>query len=52
MTRPTSSAPIILAAGVMLTLWGAVSAWIVSVIGLAAIGFGAVRWAKEAKRTE
>jgi len=52
MTRPTSSAPIILAAGVMLALWGAVSAWLVSVIGVTAIGYGALRWAKEARRTE
>ena len=30
MTRPTSYAPIVLAAGVMLTLWGVASTWIVS----------------------
>jgi hypothetical protein len=44
MIRPTSYAPIVLAAGVMLTLWGAASTWIVSAVGLLAIGIGAVRW--------
>jgi hypothetical protein len=47
MTRPTSYAPIVLAAGVMLTLWGAVSAWIVSVAGVIVIGIGAARWIKD-----
>jgi uncharacterized membrane protein YecN with MAPEG domain len=47
MSRPTSYAPIVLAAGLMLTLWGAASTWIVSVAGLIAIGFGAVRWMKD-----
>lgn len=47
MTRPTSYAPIVLAAGVMLALWGAVSTWIVSIVGLLAIGFGAARWKKD-----
>jgi uncharacterized membrane protein len=47
MTRPTSYAPIVLAAGVMLALWGAVTTWIVSLIGLLAIGFGVARWKKD-----
>lgn len=47
MTRPTSYAPIVLAAGVMLTLWGAVSAWMVSAAGLIVVGIGAVRWMKD-----
>jgi len=47
MTRPTSYAPIVLAAGVMLALWGAASTWIVSAIGLLAIGIGAARWFKD-----
>jgi len=50
MNRPTSYAPIVVAAGVMLTLWGAASTWIVSVAGLIIVGFGAARWIKEAKR--
>jgi hypothetical protein len=49
MTRPISYAPIVLALGVMLALWGAVSSWIVSVAGLIGIGIGAVRWIKEAR---
>jgi uncharacterized membrane protein len=47
MTRPTSYAPIVLAAGVMLTLWGAASTWIVSVAGLIVIGIGASLWRKD-----
>lgn len=50
MTRPTSYAPIVLAAGVMLTLWGAASTWIVSVAGVIVIGVAAARWVKEAKK--
>jgi hypothetical protein len=49
MTRPSSYAPILLAAGVMLALWGAASTWIVSAIGLLAIGFGAARWLKDVR---
>jgi hypothetical protein len=48
MTRPTSYAPIVLAAGVMLALWGAATTWIVSAVGLLVIGIGAARWIKEA----
>jgi hypothetical protein len=47
MSRPTSYAPIVLAAGVMLTLWGAASTWIVSVAGLIVIGIGTSRWIRE-----
>jgi uncharacterized membrane protein len=50
MSRPTSYAPIVLAAGVMLTLWGAASTWIVSIVGLLVIGIGAARWLKEARK--
>jgi hypothetical protein len=49
MTRPASYAPIVLAAGVMLALWGAASTWLVSVIGLFAIGVGAARWLKDVR---
>jgi len=47
MTRSTSYAPIVLAAGVMLTLWGAASTWMVSVPGLIAIGIGVARWKRD-----
>jgi hypothetical protein len=47
MTRPVSYAPIVLAAGVMLALWGAASTWIVSAAGLLAIGLGTLRWWKD-----
>ena len=49
MTRPTSSAPILLAAGLLFTLWGAVTSWILSIAGLIAIGIGAARWLREAR---
>ena len=47
MTRPTSFAPILVAAGAMLTLWGAASTWILSAAGLIVIGIGSARWLKE-----
>jgi len=47
MTRPTSYAPIVLAAGVMLTLWGAATIWGVSVVGVIVIGIGAARWRRD-----
>jgi uncharacterized membrane protein len=47
MTRPTSYAPIVLAAGLMLTLWGAVSSWMLSAAGLIAIGIAVARWRKD-----
>jgi hypothetical protein len=49
MTRPVSYAPIILAAGVMLTLWGAASTWILSVAGVLALAAGTVRWIRETR---
>jgi hypothetical protein len=49
MTRPTSYAPIVLAAGVMLALWGLASTWIVSIVGLIVIGIGVVRWIKDVR---
>lgn len=49
MTRPTSYAPIVLAAGLMFTLWGAVTSWILSAAGLIAIGIGATRWIRDSK---
>lgn len=52
MSRPTSYAPIVLAAGVMLTLWGAVSTWIVSAVGLLVVGIGAARWLRDLKTKE
>ncbi len=47
MTRPVSYAPISLALGVMLALWGIASTWIVSVLGLLVIAISAARWWKE-----
>ncbi len=47
MNRPTSYAPIALAAGLMFLLWGAVSAWMVSVLGVILAGIGAARWIRD-----
>jgi uncharacterized membrane protein len=47
MSRPNSYAPIVLATGVMLTLWGAASIWILSVAGLLLIGIGTFRWIRD-----
>jgi hypothetical protein len=49
MIRPTSYAPIVVAAGTMLTLWGAVASWMLSAAGLIVFGIGAARWIKEAR---
>jgi hypothetical protein len=49
MTRPTSYAPIVLASGVMLTLGGACSTWILSVAGLIVVGIGATRWIRDVR---
>jgi hypothetical protein len=50
MTRPTSYAPIVLAAGVMLTLWGLASTWIVSAAGVIIAGIGAARWIRDIRQ--
>jgi uncharacterized membrane protein len=47
MSRPRSYAPIVLATGVMLTLWGAASIWIVSVAGLILVGIGIACWVRD-----
>lgn len=47
MTRPTSYAPILMAAGLMFVLWGAVASWMLSAAGLIAIGIGVTRWKKD-----
>ncbi len=49
MTRPTSYAPVALAAGLMFLLWGAASTWIVSAIGLILAVIGATRWIRDIK---
>jgi hypothetical protein len=41
--RP-SFAPPILALGLMLLLWGAVTNWLVSVLGLAIVAYAAALW--------
>jgi hypothetical protein len=39
-----SFAPPLLALGLMLLLWGAVTSWLVSVLGLAIVAYAAVLW--------
>ena len=41
--RP-SFAPPLLAFGLMLLLWGAVTSWIVSVLGLILVGYASALW--------
>jgi hypothetical protein len=47
MNRPSSYAPILMAAGVTLTLWGAATMWIISAGGLIVVGIGVFRWIRE-----
>ena len=49
MSRPTSLAPILLAGGAMLVLWGVASTWIISMAGLIVVAIGAARWIKEVR---
>ena len=44
MTRATSYAPIAVAGGIMLVLWGVASVRLLSVAGLIVAGFGVIRW--------
>jgi putative membrane protein len=50
VSTPTSHAPIVVAAGVMLTLWGAAFLWVVSIVGLIVIGIGVARWRRDQRR--
>lgn len=49
MTRATSYSPILAAAGIMLTLWGAATTWAVSVAGVVVVGIGVFRWIREVR---
>jgi uncharacterized membrane protein len=49
MKRPTSLAPMLLACGAMLILWGVTSTWIISVAGLIVVVIGSARWIKEVR---
>lgn len=42
--HPPSYAPVLMAAGLMCTLWGVVTTWVISAVGLIVVGFAAVRW--------
>lgn len=42
-----SYAPVLMAAGLMCTLWGAVTSWLISVVGLVAISFASARWIRD-----
>lgn len=44
---PPSFAPPILAVGLMLLLWGAVTSWIVSVVGIAVVAAAAAMWFRD-----
>jgi hypothetical protein len=45
---PPSFAPPLLALGLMLLLWGAVTSWIVSVVGLLLTAYAATLWMRDA----
>ena len=44
MTPKPSFAPPLMALGLMCLLWGAVSTWVISVVGVLLIGVAAVQW--------
>ncbi len=48
MSRKPSYAPVLMAAGLMLTLWGAVTTWLISCAGLIVVVFAARRWIRDA----
>jgi len=48
--HPPSYAPVLMAVGLMFTLWGAVTTWVISAVGLIVVGFAAVRWLDDARR--
>ena len=47
MTHKSSYAPVLMAAGLMCALWGAVTTWLISVFGLIVIACAAIRWLRD-----
>ena len=44
--KPTWAPPL-MALGLMCTLWGAATSWIVTAIGIVAVGVAATRWIRD-----
>lgn len=42
--HPPSYAPVLMAVGLMFTLWGAVTSWVISAVGVVVVVFAAIRW--------
>jgi len=49
MTHKPSYAPVLMAFGLMFTLWGAVTTWVVSAAGIIIVGFAGLRWSRDAR---
>lgn len=50
MRHKSSYAPVLMAAGLSCTLWGAVTTWLISAAGLIVVAFAGVRWLNESRR--
>ncbi len=48
MIHKPSYAPVLMAAGLMCTLWGAVTTWAISGVGLIVVAIASVRWIRDA----
>jgi heme A synthase len=48
--HPPSYAPVLMAVGLMCTLWGAVTTWLLSAAGLIVVALAAVRWIGDARQ--
>ncbi|HLK50146.1 MAG TPA: hypothetical protein VKT49_18505 [Bryobacteraceae bacterium] len=48
MIHKPSYAPVLMAAGLMLLLWGAVMTWAISAAGAVIIGYAGIRWLRDA----
>lgn len=48
MTHKPSYAPVLMAFGLMGLLWGAVTTWLISAVGLVVVGIASIRWLRDA----
>lgn len=49
MSHKPSFAPVLMAAGLMFTLWGAVTTWLISAGGLVVVAFAGLRWMRDSR---
>jgi heme A synthase len=52
MIHKPSYAPVLMAAGLMCALWGAVTTWLISALGLVVVAIASVRWIRDAGQAE